>query len=366
MSSILCVAGARPNFMKIAPVINALKTAGLAAPLVHTGQHYDEAMSAGFFNDLGIPEPEVNLEVGSGTHAKQTAEIMIRFEPVLENIKPKAILVVGDVNSTIACALVAAKLGVGVFHVEAGLRSFDRRMPEEVNRVLTDQISDLLFVTERSGLDNLAREGIAPEKCHFVGNVMIDSLFANRQRAIPAAATLAKAGAGFSAERYAVLTLHRPSNVDDPKVLGPLLAAIREIAEEMPVIFPIHPRTRNNIKQAGLSGLIETPNIALIPPVGYLEMLGLTAEAKLVLTDSGGLQEESTALGVPCFTLRENTERPITIDEGTNSLIGPDPKRLKEAFADLVTTGGKAGRVPELWDGQAASRIAQNVKAWGA
>jgi UDP-N-acetylglucosamine 2-epimerase (non-hydrolysing) len=366
MSSILCVAGARPNFMKIAPVINALKAAGLAAPLVHTGQHYDEAMSAGFFADLGIPAPEVNLEVGSGTHAKQTAEIMIRFEPVLENIKPKAILVVGDVNSTIACALVAAKLGIGVFHVEAGLRSFDRRMPEEVNRVLTDQISDLLFVTERSGLDNLAREGIAPEKCHFVGNVMIDSLFANRQRAIPAAATLAKAGARFSAKRYAVLTLHRPSNVDDPKVLGPLLTAIGEIACEMPVIFPIHPRTKNNIEEAGLSGLIETPNIALIPPVGYLEMLGLTAEAKLVLTDSGGLQEESTALGVPCFTLRENTERPITIDEGTNSLIGPDPKRLKEAFADLLATGGKAGRVPELWDGQAASRIAQHVKAWGA
>jgi UDP-N-acetylglucosamine 2-epimerase (non-hydrolysing) len=366
MSAILCVAGARPNFMKIAPVINALEAIGLKAPLVHTGQHYDEAMSAGFFADLGIPEPAVNLEVGSGTHAKQTAEIMIRFEPVLESIRPKAILVVGDVNSTIATALVAAKLGVGVFHVEAGLRSFDRRMPEEVNRVLTDQISDLLFVTERSGLDNLAREGIAPEKCHFVGNVMIDSLFANRQRAIPAAATLAKASAGFSAERYAVLTLHRPSNVDDPKVLQPLLTAIGEIACEMPVIFPIHPRTQNNIKQAGLSSLIETPNIALIPPVGYLEMLGLTAEAKLVLTDSGGLQEESTALGVPCFTLRENTERPITIEEGTNSLIGPNPERLKSAFADLLATGGKAGRVPELWDGKAATRIAQQVKAWGA
>ena len=357
MTEILCVVGARPNFMKIAPIMAALAEAGIAAQLLHTGQHYDEAMNDSFFLDLGIPRPDHHLEVGSASHAVQTAEVMKRFEPVLERVRPQAVLVVGDVNSTIACALVAAKRGVRVIHVEAGLRSYDRGMPEEINRVLTDQISDLLFTTERSALANLQREGIAAERVQFVGNVMIDTLHRNLARAVPSHTTL-----GQSRARYAVLTLHRPSNVDDPQTLRALLEVVAEINRSLPVVLPLHPRTRGNIEKFGLTALLE--QLHILPPIGYLEMLGLMRDAKLVLTDSGGIQEETTALGVPCLTLRENTERPITLVEGTNTLVGPDPAAIRAAFRDVMDNGGKTGRIPEYWDGRAAMRIAQTLKAW--
>lgn len=361
MKSILCVVGARPNFMKIGPVIEGLSALGLKAPLVHTGQHYDEAMSDRLFADLGLPRPDVNLEVGSGSHAQQTGEIMRRFEPVLLERAPDAVLVVGDVNSTIACALVAAKLGVKVVHVEAGLRSFDRAMPEEINRVLTDQISDILFTTETGALANLVREGIDPARVHFVGNVMIDSLLKNRARAVPAAQTLK--GAAFAPTGYALVTLHRPANVDDPAALKGMLEAQGAISCQIPVVFPIHPRTRARISEFGLDGLVAGERFALLPPAGYLEMLGLMMNARLAITDSGGVQEETTALGIPCLTVRDNTERPVTIEEGTNTLVGTDPKALLEAFTHILATGGKAGRVPALWDGRAGERIARVLAA---
>jgi UDP-N-acetylglucosamine 2-epimerase (non-hydrolysing) len=314
-------------------------------------------MSDGFFADLGIPRPDHHLEVGSGSHAVQTAEVMKRFEPVLEAVQPQAVLVVGDVNSTIACALVAAKRGVRVIHVEAGLRSYDRGMPEEINRVLTDQISDLLFTTEKSALANLVREGIDPARVEFVGNVMIDTLYRHLERAVPAAQTL-----GGELAQYAVLTLHRPSNVDDPAILAALLDVVGEINRSLPVVLPLHPRTRANVEKFGLTAKLD--GLRILPPVGYLEMLGLMRDAQLVLTDSGGIQEETTALGVPCLTLRENTERPITIAEGTNTLVGPHPDAIRAAFADVMASGGKAGRVPEFWDGRAAMRIAHTLQGW--
>ena len=365
---IVCVVGARPNFIKIAPLMVALASAPepLSARLVHTGQHYDVAMNQRFFEQLGIPTPDLDLEVGSATHAVQTAEIMRRFEPVLETEQPLAVLVVGDVNSTLACALVAAKKGVAVIHVEAGLRSFDRTMPEEINRVLTDQLSDLLFTTERHALDNLKREGIDPARVHFVGNVMIDTLLASLKQAVPAEQTLAAAvePAAFLQQGYGVLTLHRPANVDRPAVLEPLLRVIGEISATLPLVFPLHPRTRAKLDQAGLNRLLDTPRILCLPPLGYLEMLGLMAKARLVLTDSGGIQEETTALGVPCLTLRDNTERPVTVEQGTNTLVGSRPERLRRAVQEVLATGGKAGRVPELWDGHAASRIAAIIAGW--
>jgi len=357
MTQVLCVAGARPNFMKIAPVMAALAETGIAAQLLHTGQHYDAAMSDGFFADLGIPRPDHHLEVGSGSHAVQTAEVMKRFEPVLESVRPQAVLVVGDVNSTIACALVAAKRGVRVIHVEAGLRSYDRSMPEEINRVLTDQLSDLLFTTEKSALANLQREGIDASRVEFVGNVMIDTLYRNLDRAVPSSQTL-----GGSLPAYAVLTLHRPSNVDDPATLGALLDVIGEINRVLPVVLPLHPRTRGNIEKFGLSTRLEA--LRILPPLGYLDMLGLMRDAKLVLTDSGGIQEETTALGVPCLTLRDNTERPITLTEGTNTLVGADPAAIRAAFETVMTSGGRAGCIPEYWDGRAAMRIAHTLKGW--
>jgi UDP-N-acetylglucosamine 2-epimerase (non-hydrolysing) len=357
MTQVLCVAGARPNFMKIAPVMAALAETGVTAQLLHTGQHYDAAMSDSFFTDLGIPRPDHHLEVGSGSHAVQTAEVMKRFEPVLESVQPQAVLVVGDVNSTIACALVAAKRGVRVIHVEAGLRSYDRSMPEEINRVLTDQISDLLFTTERSALANLQREGIDATRVVFVGNVMIDTLYRNLEHAVPAAQTL-----GAMLQQYAVLTLHRPSNVDDAATLAALLDVVGEINRTLPVVMPLHPRTRGNIEKFGFTAKLD--GLHILPPVGYLEMLGLMRDAKLVLTDSGGIQEETTALGVPCLTLRENTERPITLDEGTNTLVGPHPEAIRRAFAEVMAGGGKAGRIPEYWDGRAAMRIAYKLKEW--
>ncbi len=364
---IVCVVGARPNFMKIAPLMRAFRARPeiFDARLVHTGQHYDEAMKDAFFRQLRIPEPDIDLGVGSGTHSVQTAEIMRRFEPVVDEHRPDAVLVVGDVNSTIACALVAVKKAITVVHVEAGLRSGDRQMPEEINRVLTDQISDLLFTTEPDGETNLLREGVAADKIHFVGNVMIDTLLANREHATPATATLRELtdidpGSGG----FGVLTLHRPSNVDDPVVLERLLRVLAGLSQQLPLVFPMHPRTRARIDEAGLSALLGDARIAVTEPLGYLQLLGLMAEARVVLTDSGGLQEETTALGVPCITLRENTERPITVDHGTNTIVGTDPARITDCFADVLATGGKAGRVPDLWDGRAAERIAEVLRRY--
>jgi len=364
---ILCIVGARPNFMKIAPLMRVFRSApdDFDARLVHTGQHYDEAMKDAFFRQLNIPEPDIDLGVGSGTHAVQTAEIMRRFEPVLDELAPDLVLVVGDVNSTIACALVATKKDIAVVHVEAGLRSGDRRMPEEINRVLTDQISELLFTTEPDGESNLLREGVDAKRIHFVGNVMIDTLLANRERAVSAVQTLGGIP-GFSGDskNFGVLTLHRPSNVDDPVILGRLLETLAELSEQVPLVFPIHPRTRARISDAGLDSLLQKSRIGLTEPLGYLQLLGLMSEARLVLTDSGGLQEETTALGVPCITLRENTERPITVTQGTNTIVGTDVAKIRACFDDVMVSGGKAGRVPNLWDGRAAERIAERLTEW--
>ncbi len=367
-SPIVCVVGARPNFMKIAPIYRALSGMSRPVPkrLVHTGQHYGPDMESQYFQALGIPAPDINLEVGSASHALQTAEIMRRFEPVLDREQAAAVLVVGDVNSTLACALVAVKKGIPVIHVEAGLRSFDRAMPEEINRVLTDQISALMFTTEKSARPNLLREGIAPERIHFVGNVMIDTLHHSLQQAIDAARTLRQYGAPaeWAKQGYAVLTLHRPSNVDDPDALNAMLSAIREVSLRLPVVFPVHPRTRARIEQYRLGDILKSESVLALPPMGYLEMLGLMRSAKMVLTDSGGIQEETTALGIPCVTLRDSTERPITVEEGTNTLAGHDPARILDACDDILRTGGKAGKIPELWDGRASQRIAAVLCAW--
>ncbi len=364
---ILCIVGARPNFMKIAPVIRALNNAqhSFNVRLLHTGQHYDAVMKQSFFDQLNIPEPDVDLGVGSGSHAVQTAEIMKRFEPVMDELKPDTILVVGDVNSTIACALVAVKKGVPVIHVEAGLRSGDRSMPEEINRVLTDQISDLLLTTERSAEENLLREGISADKVHFVGNVMIDTLLYNLGIAVASKETISRCrGTVDTSSGYGLLTLHRPANVDDPVVLERLLRTLVELAEHLPLLFPVHPRTTQCIESAGLNQLVAASRLYLIPPQAYLNMLGLMKDARLVLTDSGGIQEETTALGVPCITLRENTERPITVAEGSNTIVGTDPEKIMSCFNDVMKTGGKAGRRPEYWDGKAAERIAEVIGNW--
>ncbi len=367
---VMCVVGARPNFMKMAPILRALAAhqPPLPALLVHTGQHYDQGMSHQLFEDLGLPRPDLNLEVGSGSHAVQTAEVMRRFEPALDAHRPSCVLVVGDVNSTLACTLVAVKKGVPVVHVEAGLRSYDRKMPEEINRVLTDQVADRLYTTERSALANLLREGIAAERVCFAGNVMIDSLVANRPHARPIADTLRAHGIDPTliahAKGYGVVTLHRPSNVDDASTLSELLGVLREVSASLPLVFALHPRTRNNIERFGLGALIDSQRMALLPPQGYLEMLGLLRDATLVLTDSGGLQEETTALGVPCLTLRENTERPITAEQGTNTLVGRDADAIRSGVAEILRGDGKRGRVPELWDGRAADRIAADLWRW--
>lgn len=367
---ILCVVGARPNFMKIAPIMRAFSQSGsgIRATLLHTGQHYDAAMKRAFFDQLHIPEPDIDLGVGSGSHAVQTAEVMLRFEPVLDKLKPSAILVLGDVNSTISCALVAVKKGIPVIHVEAGLRSYDRDMPEEINRVLTDQISDLLFTTERSAEANLVREGINPDRVHFVGNVMIDTLRYNLDRAVDPAEVFSGAESTFDRgdleSGYALLTMHRPSNVDKPKNLKQLLDTLCSISERIPLVFPTHPRTAQRIREQALGEQISRARILQLPPQGYLEMLGLMQGARLVLTDSGGIQEETTALGVPCITLRENTERPITAEEGTNTVVGIDPVKIVEAVDEVMSTGGKAGRVPEFWDGNAAERIVEVISGW--
>lgn len=367
--SIICVVAARPNFMKMAPIMMALENLEpkLAVMLVHTGQHYDVTMNQQYFEALGIRQPDTNLEVGSGSHAAQTAEVMRRFEPVLDEHCPSAILVVGDVNSTLACALVATKKGVPVIHVEAGLRSFDRTMPEEINRILTDQISELLFITERSGRENLLREGIDDSRIRFVGNVMIDTLRRNIVRAVPVNKILKDAGKEMllnSHNEYAVLTMHRPSNVDNPDTLRKLLETVLKISAKLPVIFPVHPRTRAMIDKSGLNEMLDVPELLQLPPMGYLEMMGLMKDARVVLTDSGGIQEETTALGVPCITLRNNTERPITLNEGTNTIAGQDPAKILEIFEEIMHSGGKTGRIPEHWDGQASIRIASAIREW--
>jgi UDP-N-acetylglucosamine 2-epimerase (non-hydrolysing) len=359
---VMVVAGARPNFMKVAPILRALRAAGHEARLVHTGQHYDARMSDAFFADLGIPEPDHHLGVGSGSHAVQTARIMELFEPVLLQERPERLVVVGDVNSTLACALVASKLkevtGTRIVHVEAGLRSGDWRMPEEVNRVLTDRLSDLLLTPSRDAHANLAAEGIPAERVVFVGNVMIDTLL----QQLPAARALGMpARLGVPAGGYVLVTLHRPSNVDDPAALGTILDALDRVAERLPVVFPIHPRTRKGIESAGLGPRLARHKV--LDPVGYQEMLSLTDGAALVLTDSGGLQEETTVLGVPCVTLREATERPVTLTEGTNRLA-PWPLTAAGVLATVeagLARGRSAvgSRVPEGWDGGAAQRIVE-------
>ena len=370
LKPVVCVVGARPNFMKMAPILRAMSSHVPPVPvlLVHTGQHYDKDMSDRLFDDLRLPRPDINLDVGSASHAIQTAEVMRRFEPVLDTASPSCVIVVGDVNSTLACALVAVKKGVPVVHVEAGLRSYDRRMPEEINRILTDQLADRLYTTERTAEANLALEGIDAGRVCFVGNVMIDSVVFGRANARAANETLSVCNADPAVldypQGYGVVTLHRPSNVDDPETLRGLLDVLGEVAKSIPLVFALHPRTRSNIERFGLMGSIDPARAVLLPPQGYLEMLGLMATAKLVLTDSGGLQEETTALGVPCLTLRENTERPITVEQGTNLLVGRDRNAILAGVRDILAGHGKRGRVPELWDGHAAERIVADLYRW--
>jgi UDP-N-acetylglucosamine 2-epimerase (non-hydrolysing) len=357
MLKVLNIVGARPNFMKIAPIVREMKRRenDFQPLIVHTGQHYDAAMSDSFFVDLGIPKPDFHLEIGSHSHAVQTAKIMIAFEPIVLAEKPDWVLVVGDVNSTIACAIVCAKLGVKIAHVEAGLRSRDRTMPEEINRILTDSISDLLLTTSQDADENLKQEGIAADKIKFVGNVMIDSLFYNLEKSKE---SKARENLDLNGKDYAVLTLHRPSNVDEKETFSGLLDALCEISQKLPIIFPVHPRTKANIEKFGFAEQVEKSNIRLIEPLGYLDFMNLYSGAKLVLTDSGGLQEETTALGIPCLTLRENTERPITIELGTNILVGTNPDKIKQAaYSILENSSTKNTKIPPLWDGKAAERI---------
>ena len=354
---IVCVAGARPNFMKVAPILERMAgSAGCEAVLVHTGQHYDEAMSEAFFRDLGIRQPDVSLGVGSETPPRQIARILDRLEPELSRLAPACIVVVGDVNSTLAAALTAAKMGIPLAHVEAGLRSRDRTMPEELNRILTDACADLLFTTERDANENLVREGIDPEAIHFVGNVMIDTLrrFERRARASTILDSM-----GLEAGGFALVTLHRPSNVDRREDLDRIVTILEGTASRLPVVFPVHPRTRGRLDEAGVASRLEgNPRMRITPPVGYIDFMRLMSAARIVLTDSGGIQEETTALGVPCLTLRENTERPVTISQGTNRLVGSDPARVLAALDEVLRRplGGEP-QVPELWDGRAAERI---------
>lgn len=364
---VVFVAGARPNFMKVAPVLRAMTAAG--APfervLVHTGQHYDAAMSDVFFRELGMPAPDVHLNAGSGTHGAQTARVLASFEEYLLGcpVRPRGVVVVGDVNSTMACALAAVKLEVPVAHVEAGLRSFDRAMPEEINRLVTDAVCELLLTSERAGDANLAREGIPAERVRFVGNVMIDTLV----HQLPAARALGVAASmGLGAKGYALVTLHRPSNVDDPARLEALVALLERVAERRAVVFPTHPRTRERLERFGLLGrLSSNPAVRLRDPLGYRENLGLMADAALVLTDSGGIQEETTALGVPCLTLRSNTERPATVTDGTNTLVGDDLDAAWSLVVEVLEGRYKQGRAVEGWDGRAAERVTQVlVDAW--
>lgn len=361
MLKVLLIAGARPNFMKVAPIYAemARRSDEFVPMIVHTGQHYDAAMSDAFFDDLGMPKPDVYLGVGSGSHAVQTARIMTEFEPVVLEHKPDWVLVVGDVNSTIACALVCAKLGIKIAHVEAGLRSRDRAMPEEINRILTDSISDLLLTTSQDADVNLAAEGIPADKIRFVGNVMIDSLLEHLK---VAESSDVRDKLGIAAGEYAVCTLHRPSNVDDGSTFTGLIEALADVSEHLPIIFPVHPRTRAKIDEFGLGDKIDDSNIRLIEPLGYLDFMRLYSGARLVLTDSGGLQEETTVLGIPCLTLRENTERPVTIELGTNILVGTDPDKIRSSANDILSSNDRSEtKAPPLWDGKAAVRICDEL-----
>lgn len=354
--TIACVAGARPNFMKVAPILRALDGhPRLLGRLVHTGQHYDGNMSDAFLRDLELPEPHFYLGVGSASHGRQTGQIMEAFEEVLPELAPDLVLVVGDVNSTVACSLVSAKSGVPIGHVEAGLRSFDRSMPEEINRVVTDRIADLLFVTEQSGLDNLRCEGVPEERVHFTGNTMIDTLVHLRPRI---EATRAAEKLGLSPRSYGVVTLHRPSNVDGADRLAPLVNLLVEVARELPIVFPVHPRTRRNLTSFGLwERLASSRGLLALEPQSYPEFLSLVSESRFVLTDSGGIQEETTYLGVPCITQRRTTERPSTTTLGTNVLVGEDPECARRQIARILEGHAKPGQVPPLWDGRCAERI---------
>ncbi len=369
---IVNIVGARPNFTKIAPLVAEMRRFPDVEPLlIHTGQHYDANMSGHFFEELDIPRPDYNLGVGSGSHTWQTAQVMLALDPLLRDLQPDVVVVVGDVNSTLAAALVAAKLGIPLAHVEAGLRSFDRTMPEEINRVVTDALADDLFTTERSANENLRREGVPDEKIFFVGNVMIDTLLCHRERAV---ALGMPARYGVQAHDYAVLTLHRPSSVDTPEVLGGILDALTELQARLPILFPVHPRTLQRLADAGLLERARAmSNLQLLDPLSYLEFLGLMAQARLMLTDSGGIQEETTILGIPCLTLRENTERPVTITEGMNELVGTSPGRILAAAwrrldqtemvsEDPLSLMGRDGHHPELWDGRAAERIVRVLR----
>ena len=357
---IINVVGARPNFMKMAPIIEALNhhPDRFQQTLVHTGQHYDEPMSKVFFDDLGMPRPDIDLEVGSASHAEQTARIMMAFEPVCLDKRPDLVITVGDVNSTLACALTAKKLGIAVAHVEAGLRSRDMTMPEEINRICTDAIADLLFTTDRQANENLGKEGIPAERIHFVGNVMIDTL--ERHRAAAANLSLIE-DLSLTQHGFAVVTLHRPSNVDDKAIFQRILEALQEISKNLPIILPMHPRTRMRIEEFGLNHLLgnDDSGIATMDPLGYLEFLHLTMNARLVLTDSGGLQEETTVLGVPCLTLRPNTERPITCTQGTNQVVGNSKTQILGAARSVLDQPFPNSRAPEKWDGRAAERIVE-------
>ena len=358
-----CVVGARPNFMKMAPILRAAAdNPDTRVTLVHTGQHYDKQMSDQFFQELGLPDPDIHLGVGSGSHARQTAKVMMEFDAVLDGLRTDMVIVVGDVNSTLSCALVAVKRLIPVAHVEAGLRSGDRTMPEEINRIVTDQISDLLFLTEQSATENLTREGIDPGRIHFVGNVMIDTLFSNLEKARQRD-TLERFG--LRAGGYAVCTLHRPSNVDLEQSAENTVAAVDSVRRRIPVVWPIHPRTRARLTEYKLIEKVQDwPNVQIVDPLGYLDFLCLTSQARVVFTDSGGLQEETTALRIPCLTFRENTERPITISAGSNRLVGTNPDAVASAIESVLSDNADTSRVPELWDGHASERIIDVIRGF--
>ena len=358
---ILNIVGARPNFMKIAPIHRLMKISENFDPLLlHTGQHYDQKMSKIFFDDLEMPEPQIYLGVGSGSHAEQTGRVMIELEKIVMELNPDLILVVGDVNSTLAASLVASKLHVPIAHVEAGLRSFDRNMPEEINRIVTDSVADLLLVTEKSGETNLVNEGVPQSKIHFVGNVMIDSLLHFRQKAQNSKIL---EQLNLVEQPYSLVTLHRPSNVDSQKSFSNILDAFNEIEKKIPIIFPIHPRTKKMIEQLGFGKKIENmKNLKMTDPLGYLDFLNIMQSAKFLLTDSGGIQEETTVLGIPCITMRENTERPVTVELGTNVIVGMNTEKIINESSKILSGTFKKGQIPPLWDGKAATRIIEIIK----
>ena len=376
--TIIHVVGARPNFMKIAPIFVSFEKQNqknnspfIDQFIVHTGQHYGKEMSESFFSDLGIPDPHFNLNIGSGSHAFQTANIMLSFEGVLNELSPNLVIVVGDVNSTVACAITAKKLGIRVAHVESGLRSFDRSMPEEINRILTDSISDLLFTTEQSANINLNNEGISSEKIFFAGNTMIDSLVRQLENAaqINTLENINLTGSGSDHFKYGLLTMHRPANVDSPTILAGFLKSFSLLSDDIPILFPAHPRTIKQIKENKLESifssteevLLNKKGMVLIDPLGYYDMLNLMRSADYVITDSGGIQEETTYLGIPCFTIRENTERPVTTDHGTNILVGQNHKLLSDEVSKITTRKQKKGTIPPLWDGKASERIVDTL-----